>query len=235
MLDWDRLSRGELEEMADAGREVLNCYRVLAKSADNIVGEVIKGQGTFFEMEHYPPGDIFDPESHSQYYYHSHRGGEHGHFHTFVREAGMGKKIKPIKKQSHQDFMDERDDTISHLIAISMDAKGFPIQLFTTNRWVTAENWYKADDVITLLDQFEIDLVPPSWPVNVWMTALVQLFKPLIKQLILERDEAIAAWALKYPDRDVFEDRELEITSERNLDVEAYLQNIERALAQRAA
>ncbi|MBL4908325.1 MAG: hypothetical protein JKX94_12795 [Sneathiella sp.] len=232
MLDWDALSAAELEEMAEAGRQVLNCYRVLAKSSDNIIGEVIKGHGTFYEMDHYPPGDIFDPESHSQYYYHSHRGGEHGHFHTFIRSDGMLETIKPIKDQSHQDFMDERDDDLTHLIGISMDAKGFPLKLFTTNRWVTAENWYTAEDVISLIDQFEIDLVPPSWPVNVWMTGFIQLFKPVIKTLILERDETIAAWAEKYPERDVFEDRELEITSAATLDVEAYLQNIQARLPQ---
>lgn len=230
MLDWDSLSEEELQSMAEAGREVLNCYRVLAKSGDNIVGEVIKGHGTFYEMDHYPPGDIFDPESNSQYYYHAHRGGEHGHFHTFIRSAGIPDTIKPIKNQSHQDFMDERDDDLTHLIAISMDEKGFPLQLFTTNRWVTAENWYRGEDVISLLDKFEIDLVPPSWPVNIWMTGFIQLFKPLIKNLIIERDKCIANWAKKHPDRDVFEDRDLEITSCVDLDVEDYLQNIGKRL-----
>ncbi len=232
IIDWDALTEQELLQMAEAGHQVLNCYRVLTKSGDNIVGEVIKGHGTFFEMDHYPPGDIFDPESHSQYYYHSHRDGEHGHFHTFIRSDGMPSHIKPIEDQSHEDFMDEREDNLSHLIAISMNAKGFPVQLFTTNRWVTAENWYKAEDVIALLDQFEIDLVPPSWPVNIWMTGFIQLFKPLIKKLILERDQTIAEWQQKYPDRNVFEDRDLEITSEITLDVEAYLQNIQSRLPQ---
>ena len=89
MLNWDLLSQQDLEEMWSAGQQVLNCYRVLAKSNDNIVGELLKGQGTFYEMDHYPPGDVFDSETNSQYYYHAHRGGEHGHFHTFLRSDGM--------------------------------------------------------------------------------------------------------------------------------------------------
>lgn len=235
MLDWDTLSKNELENMAEAGQQVINCYRVLTKSSDNIVGEILRGQGTFFEMEHYPPGDIFDPESDSQYYYHAHRAGEHGHFHTFIRSDGIPDTIRPISDQSHQDFMDEREDDITHLIAISMDAKGFPINLFTTNRWVTAENWYNAEDVISLIDRFEIDLVPPSWPVNIWMTNLIRLYKPMIVQLIMERDQTIKEWQAKYPDRDVFEDRELEVTSEITISVEEHLSNVERHLAKKTA
>ena len=235
MLDWDKLSRDEMEAMVEAGHEVLNCYRVLAKSEDNIIGEVLKGQGTFYEMDHYPPGDIYDPESHSQYYYHAHREGEHGHFHTFLRSDGMKAGVKPIKGQSDQDYMQERDDQICHLIAISMDNKGFPISLFTTNRWVTAENWYSAEDTIKCLDSFEIDLVPPSWPVNIWLTSIIRLYRPVIKSLIEERDVKIANWQAQYPDRDVFEDRELEITSEIGLSVEEYLKEIQNHLLKKTA
>ncbi len=34
--------------------------------------------------------------------------------------------------------MKERDGKFSHLVAISMNRRGFPMGLFTTNRWVTA-------------------------------------------------------------------------------------------------
>jgi len=233
MLDWDTLSQSELETMVEAGHQVLECYRVLAKSGDNIIGEILKGNETFYEMDHYPPGDIFDPGSHSQYYYHAHRGGEHGHFHTFLRSDGMGAHAKPISQQSVQDYMSEREDQISHLIAISMDNKGFPISLFTTNRWVTAENWYKSEDVFQFLDSFEMDMVPPSWPVNIWLTAIVRLYKPVIKKLIVERDAKIANWQELHPDRDVFEDRELEVTSELSISVEDYLAEIQNHLTQK--
>ena len=228
MLNWDLLSQQDLEEMWSAGQQVLNCYRVLAKSNDNIVGELLKGQGTFYEMDHYPPGDVFDSETNSQYYYHAHRGGEHGHFHTFLRSDGMPAGMKPVKKQSHQDYMDDRDDKLTHVVAIAMDAVGFPISLFTTNRWVTAENWYAAKDVIRALRRYEIDLATPSWPVNIWMTNLMRLYAPVIESLLEERDTKIAQWAKQYPDRDVFEDRELEVTSEIVLDVEAFLAEIEK-------
>jgi len=147
----------------------------------------------------------------------------------------MEAEINPIKDQSDQDYMQEREDQICHLVAISMDSKGFPISLFTTNRWVTAENWYSAEDAIKNLDRFEIDLVPPSWPVNIWLTSIIRLYRPIIKTLILERDLKIASWQMKYPDRDVFEDRELEVTSEIALSVEEYLKEIESHLLKKTA
>lgn len=89
MADLSKLRRVELELMAAAGREVQDCGRVLRKTGDTIVSEILRGAGVFYEWNHYPEGDVYDPESHAQYYYHAHppdrRGGdEHGHFHTFA-------------------------------------------------------------------------------------------------------------------------------------------------------
>ena len=47
-----------------------------------------------------------------------------------------------------------------------MDRRSFPIGLITTNRWVTAENWYAADDVCAMLDHFDIDHAQHFWPTN---------------------------------------------------------------------
>ncbi len=228
-LDFANLGRDELEGMREAGLQILECYRVLQKSTDNIVGEVLRGNEPFIELDHYPPGDIYDPESHSQYYYHAHREGEHGHFHTFLREKGMAQGVQPIE-QTHMDYMDEREDTICHLIAISMDNAGYPISLFTTNRWVTAENWYSAEDTIDMLEHFEIDLVPPSWPVNIWLTAMLRLFRPQIVNLINQRDEAVENWCKEHPDTDVFEDRGLDINSEAAISVEEQITAVNAAL-----
>lgn len=228
--DFSHLSPEHLIAMREAGLQILECYRVLKKSADNIVGEILRGNEPFIELDHYPPGDIYDPASHSQYYYHAHREGEHGHFHTFLREKGMTSDLRPIE-QSQMDYMDEREDTICHLIAISMDNAGYPRSLFTTNRWVTAENWYAADDTIAMLDAFEIDLVPPSWPVNIWLTAMVKLFKPQIAELIKERDRAIDSWRQNHSEQDVFEDRRLEITSEQPISVETQILAVNKALS----
>lgn len=91
-------------------------------------------------------------------------------------------------------FMDERDGTISHTIATSMNRAGYPVRLFTTNRWITADNWYAADDVVKMLDLFVMDLAWQSWPTNMWVTAMLCLFRPQIIKLIKNRDVSVARW-----------------------------------------
>lgn len=230
MVNLRKLPAETLESMAEAGEQVLECYRVLNKSRSNVVAEVLRGQGTFYELNHYPKGDVYDRDTHSQYFYHAHREGEHGHFHTFLRQAGMPEDCRPAE-QSQAPFMKERDDTISHLIAISMNRAGYPLRLFTTNRWITADNWYKAGDVIKMLDRFEMDLAYPSWPVNIWLTAMLRLFRPQIVELVRERDAAVASWQEQRPDVDAFEDRGCDITSVRNISVVAQIKRVDAALA----
>ena len=55
------LSRDELKDMLEAGRDVLECHRVLKKTNDNIVGELLRDAGTFYQWQHYPKGDVFGP------------------------------------------------------------------------------------------------------------------------------------------------------------------------------
>ena len=215
--------------MTEAGRTVIECHRVLAKTGDNVVGELLRGAGTFYEFNHYPDGDIYDSESHAQFYYHAHRKDEHGHFHTFLREAGMKQGVGPAP-QSEADFMADRDDRLSHLIAVSMDSRGIPVALFTTNRWVTAENWYAAEQVCDMVDRFDIDHSQPSWPTNLWITAMLRLFRPQIADLLHRRDAAVEEWRTRHPDTDVFEDRGLEVTSWLDISVDDQVRAIETAL-----
>ncbi len=232
MVDFDAVDRETLQVMADPGRMVVDCHRVLAKTSDNIVGEVLRDQGTFFEFDHYPKGDVFDPDSNAQFYYHAHRVDEHGHFHTYLREAGMADGMRPIP-QSDAEYMQERDDKMSHIVAVSMDSRGLPIGLFTTNRWVTADNWFDATDVKLMLDRFEIDLAHPSWPVNTWITAMLRLFRPQILELIDARDRALAEWRDSHPDIDVFEDRDFAIASHCEISIDHQIGAVAAALGSR--
>jgi len=226
------LGRERLEAMLDAGREVRDCMRVLAKSGGNVVAELLRDTATFYEWDHYPKGDVYDRATHAQYYYHAHpekeRPGEHGHFHTFLRPAGMPRGIKPLPAAGAPPA--EPNAALSHLIAIGMDRFGAPVALFTTNRWVTDETWYRAEDVIRMLDFFEIDLAQPSWPVNRWIGAMIPLFRPQIEWLVKKRDEALAAWHKKKPRANVYEDRGLDVASEMAIDVERQIAAVEQAL-----
>ncbi len=228
----------DLRAMAAAGQEIVDVYRTLAKTDDNVVGELLKGHETFYEWDHYPPGDVYDQESHGQFYYHAHPPAErfkreHGHFHTFLRPKGMPSGIKPAPVPNFKK-PDDPDDALSHLIAIATTSDGFPFRLFTVNRWVTGEVWYTAADVITLLDCFKINHAQPSWPVNRWITAMIHLIKPQIIELLEARDRAVAAWTEEHPDQDVYEDRELEVTSYMDVSVEDHVRAVARALMERA-
>ncbi len=228
-IDFADLPKERLETMAAAGRDIRECYRVLEKGGLNVVGEVLKDGGTFYEWNHYPDGDVYDNDSHSQYYYHNHREEEHGHFHVFQRKRGMPKGTKPVPYKGKEEWP-KGNDALSHLIAVSMDRYGYPIGLFTTNRWVTGECWYAGDDVVAMLDRFVIDHAFPSWPVNRWISGMVALFQPQIVSLVKQRDTAVASWRLTHADVDVFEDRELEITSNLNISVDDQIAAIDKAL-----
>jgi len=227
----------QLEDMAEAGAEVMDVHRVLAKTGDNIVGELLKHNGTFYEWDHYPPGDVYDHETHGQFYYHAHASdqrfqGEHGHFHTFVRPRGMPAGIRPAKVPGYV-APEDPNDALSHLVAIAMTPGGLPFRLFTVNRWVTGEVWYRADDVIRMLDVFKIDHAQPSWPVNRWIGAMVRLFKPQIADLLQARDRKVAAWLDLAPDSDVFEDRDLEVTSFLDISIDRQVRGVAEALLAR--
>ncbi len=231
-IDFRALPRARLKRMSKAADDVLEALRVMGKAGTNPVAQVLKHQGEFLESDHYPKGDVCDDDSAAQYYYHAHRAetGEHGHFHTFLRVKGFPPVIEPAPYSGTA----ERpigEDSISHLVAVSMDRAGLPISLFTTNRWVTGETFYLASDVIRMLDKFDIDHTHPCLATNRWISGLLRLFRPQVEKLLLQRDETIRDWQRRYPDRDVYEDRDLEITSEIGIDIDAQAARVDALLA----
>lgn len=227
----EQLSAFERSTLLAAAMELQRCQRALSKADLNVVGELLKGHDDFYEMNHYPDEDVYDRESHSQYYYHAHREGgvEHGHFHTFVRAQGIPSQLQPLDVPEASEPLPGGDNVIVHLIAVSMDAWGQPIGLFACNRWVTDETWYCADAVKHLLPIFSIDHAQPSWPTNLWLTALLQLFQPHIEALIEHRDQVVNAWRKAHPGQDVFEDRALEITGYLPISIESWVAALRQA------
>ena len=226
------LPKARLRRMAAAGRQVLECYRLLRKTGANVVGQLLAHQGTFYQWNHYPKGDVYDRETFSQYYYHAHRGpdNEHGHFHTFMRAGAIPQGMDPAPYDGEWQRPLEKD-AIAHIIAISMNPKGYPIALFGVNRWVTGETFYRAEDVIRLMDGYNVDHTYPCHASNMWVSAMIQLFYPQIRLLLRQRDAVIAARQKEFPDADVYEDRQLEITSSLPISVEAQIEAIDKVLA----
>jgi hypothetical protein len=252
-VDFARFGGAELAAMEAAGREVLECRRVLAKSGDSVVSEALRGGAPFAAWTHYPDGDVYDPESHAQFFSHGHADGpraarEHGHFHTFLRPRGMPPGTRPLVMPelaiadapsapagppAPQPNQGADNDELSHLIAIAMDESGDPVHLFTTNRWVTGETWYAGADVVAMLDRFVVDLARPSWPLNRWITAMFRLFRPQMIELLAARDAQVMAWRRRHRGKvHVLEDRRLEVVSALEIDVEDQLRRVALALKQ---
>jgi hypothetical protein len=134
----------------------------------------------------------------------------------------LAPQAAPLKRGTREE--------VSHLIAIAIDVRGEPIRLFTTNRWVTGETWYRAEDVILMLDRFVIDEAQPSALLNRWIGAIIQLFRPQIAGLLRARDETVMGWRRRRRTQ-VFEDPRLEITSGLNIVLDAQLEFVDRVRA----
>ena len=81
-----------------------------------------------------------------------------------------------------------------------------------------------------MLDRFEMDVAIPSWPVNIWIGAMLRLFRPQIEKLLHDRDRAVHDWQAAHPGENVFEDRGLEIPSIIDISVEGQIKKVKKAL-----
>jgi hypothetical protein len=253
-------NRGEREAAATA--TLRECRAVFAARGSTVIREATSRDpadigadivADIIDWRHYPEGEVYDPASHAQYFYHRHPGpsrmrpaepAEHGHFHLFLRGEGMPAGITPLllpeltianaplPRQSAPLKRGGRDE-VCHIAAIAVDGRGEPIRLFTTNRWVTGETWYRADDVVQMLDRFRVRGDRPSAPLNRWISALVCLFQPEIAALLRRRDKAILEqrWRRR---GNVLEDPRLEITSSFDIDLDARLAAVEAGAAEAA-
>ncbi len=243
------------EREAAAALTLRECRAALAARGSTVIREatgagagdsVANSVADIDDWQHYPEGEVYDPASHAQYFYHRHPGpsricpaepAEHGHFHLFLRGEGIPAGITPqllpelavanapVPRQSAPRKRGGRDE-VCHLAAVAVDRRGEPIRLFTTNRWVTGETWYRADDVVRMLDRFGVRGDRPSAPLNRWISALVCLFQPEIAALLRRRDKAILEqrWRRR---GNVLEDPRLEITSSLDIDLDARLAMVE--------
>ncbi|MDH6260499.1 hypothetical protein [Bradyrhizobium sp. BR13661] len=227
-------SKEMLSRMAVAAETAVDCIRELHEAGSNLVVEALRGAEGFVEWEHYPHDDVRDPESHAQYFFHAHAPDgrdrpDYAHFHTFMRARGMPAGIRPADVGGDASSTGA-DEAMSHLVAISMTPSGMPERLFTTNRWVTAETWYRAPDVIAMLDRFVLGQTGPSPLLNRWLTTMMLLFRPQIERLLIERDAAVEHWRSAHPGNDVFEDRHLEITSSLDISLERQIAWLDRLI-----
>lgn len=131
---------------------------------------LLGGARGFVEWAHYPQPDALDADSGWRFYYHAHAASqrlrdEHGHFHVFAPAPG---------------------GSFSHWIGVTLDRRGLPMRLFTTNRWVTDEQWRDAPQLAGRRPRLR-GAEPRE--VGAWLEDLLCLYADEVAGLQRERDQ----------------------------------------------
>lgn len=205
--------------LACARASVLAFVDATAESG-SLLQSWIGGRGVV-EFEHYPPDDVVDLRHGSQFYYHAHRDGdrEHGHLHVFCHATASGRRR--YLRSGHSRWTRTAP---THLFAISLDARGLPVGLFTVNRWVTDGHWFDAPTTMSFVNRFAMDAVEGHEHSCRWLTGFVRLYRPLIETLLVKRDQRLTR---RSDLEEALNDHRLEMLSLAPIDWAADLDSLE--------
>ncbi len=217
---WRALTDAQLASAVCDARRSVTAFAAATSASGSLLQSWILGK-TVSEFEHYPPKDVIDLRTGSQFYYHSHRDGEteHGHLHLFWHATASGRRR--YLRAGHARWSRTAP---THLFAISLDARGLPVGLFTVNHWVTDGHWFDAATTMAMVDRFDVSQVRGHKHSCEWLTGFVSLYRPLISQLIDQRDRRLA----RRSDREAaLRDPRLEVLSHLSIDWAADLNALE--------
>lgn len=181
--------------------------------------------------KHYPKGDAKDAQCKSRWYYHVHAPGqrhpdEHGHFHLFIHRDQLSDDVgEPIVGPTGKPKTGKIHAQVAHIAGLSINTIGIPRAWFVTNRWVTQEYLYPADVMIDHLAEFNVDETPQDALVNRCVTAMVELYREELSDLLRQRDAAMAE-RLKAEGSEAYESREYEVLGEMPIDLDAKIASI---------
>ena len=155
--DWETLEDSQLLNIYRAGLEARHWKSILEKTEDTPITEVLQGEEVLNYDSEYPQETVQDRETGSQYYFHCHsdRPEEYGHFHTYALESAIPTKIRAAKPALNGEHSNKYR-THAHLVAVVTNGRGEPENLFTINHWSAQEACYSADDMVRILDRFDI-------------------------------------------------------------------------------
>ena len=199
------------EPLLHAAHEALGIPLRYAQAGSSLARAAMAGAERCIELAHYPRQDVIDIAHGTRFYYHAHGsrrspGNEHGHFHLFAQGS--------------------QPDDYTHLAGISLDARGQPIRLFTTNRWVTGETWRQAIEVEQALARFAVQTRGRMAPVARWLTALVHLYTPQLVRLVRRRDAVMARRSARQGWEALCEDRRLDVVTECRISLTQRIQQL---------
>lgn len=185
---WHTASDAQLADDLRDAQQSVTAFAAATAQSGSLLQSWIAGQDVL-EFDHYPADDLIDLRTGSQFYYHSHRDGdqEHGHLHLFWHATATGRRryMRPGKPRWTR-------TAPTHLFAISLDARGLPVGLFTVNQWVTDGHWFDADTTMACIDRFALQGIKGHEHSCRWLTGFVRLYRPLIKDLLVKRDQRLA-------------------------------------------
>lgn len=194
--------------LAEAALDAVRIPLEQAQRGRSMAQLALCGAARFEHWRHYPAADARDARHGSQFYFHAHeqaRGpGEHGHFHLFQRSATPG--------------------SFHHLVALAIDALGQPLRWFTTNAWVTGEQWLAAPALCRMLPHYTLVQRGRLAPLARWLQALVRLHAQEIARLLRQRDAVLRRAAGGRELDAVLQDRRLELLSQQEISLARRLQ-----------
>lgn len=206
--------------MIDVAATRLRRMRTHARRLAVIVARTVPGQRTPWlsavvgrsrtmrEFVHYPRDDVIDHGSGAQFFAHAHDRKRNGyaHFHSFVRLSGRQFKVG-------------RHNVTTHIAAVAVNKQGWPVKIIVLNQWVIDDLWQPARRTLALLERMRFDARSPAGDAGRWLESLLHVYWPELKRLLEVRDQRLRRALEKHPDRNVLQDRRMEILGSVNINL----------------
>lgn len=176
-------------------RQLIDCLNQFGTQQSNLVLDLLEHHQPV-DKTRYPELALAFGNNQWRVFYHCHESpgkhdDEHGHFHIFTR--------------SIEKVADKTD--WSHLVALSMDNMGQPLQWFMVNQWVTAGTWFKPVWLDKIID--ELSRQQEQNIIQKWFQSMLYLYSEEISYLLKLRDKNIS-FICNSPDlQSCFQDRDI--------------------------
>lgn len=188
---------------ADNAEYMLSIIQQMAVNNTNPVLICLAPFDDFIEQKKYNLTPIEGESISLRIFYHHHdfpgrHPAEHGHFHVFSRQ------------NSHSDWR--------HLVAVSMDRQGQPVQLSMVNQWVTGSGWVTGSELTSLFSA--IETLDPDSLLHSWFIALLCLLKQDIFELVAQRDLHLSNINENSPSGDILNNKSIYLLSSVDVNLE---------------
>jgi hypothetical protein len=181
------------------------CMQEMAERQTNPTLLILGGAESITTDQRYPDESLYFGNEQWRVFYHCHDSpdkdpAEHGHFHLFARQG--------------EDW--------AHVVAMSIDHMGQPLNWFCVNRWVTGGPWLSRDDLLQHLNSDHYSIDDPL--VGRWLFAMLQVYRSLLLDLLQQRDRQFRSLAGERDPQTVMEDRDIYTLASAPVDIQTTLE-----------